>query len=448
MNSKCYWRRWAAWALLGAVLAPPAALSQTQSESSTPRVQITEGVIEPVSIAFHPFLAGTAHARERGERVASVAANDLVGTGLFRRTNPDAFIETITDFSSRPQFEDWRVIRVEWLVTGESEDTADGRIAVRFRLWDITQQRQALGLRYHGSPQSWRRIAHQMADAIYMHITNEGAYFDSRIAFVEETGPKDARRKRLALMDQDGANVSYLTDTGRLSMTPRFSPSKQQLAYISFRSDRAHVYVAEIDSGKTELIGEFEGTSFAPRFSPESDRVVMSIERDGNTDIYIMDLATRERVRLTRHPAIDTSPSFSPDGRRVAFESDRSGTQQIYIMNADGSRIERVSFGEGRYSTPVWSPRGDLLAFTKQHRGLFHIGLMTPEGQYERLLTGSYHDEGPTWAPNGRVLMFFREFPGESLLPKLYTVDVTGRNLREVPTPHGASDPAWSALLD
>ena len=174
----------------------------------------------------------------------------------------------------------------------------------------------------------------------------------------------------------------------------------------------------------------------------------MSFTSGGATDIYLLDLATRTTRRLTSSPGIDTAPSFAPDGSKIAFESDRGASQQIYVMDPDGSNQRRISFGEGSYGTPVWSPRGDLIAFTKRAGGRFHIGVMRPDGTGERLLTSSYLDEGPTWAPNGRVLMFFREPPGSDGVPQLFTVDVYGRGERKVPTPYGASDPAWSPLLD
>ena len=444
---KWNWISWAAVALAAATngIAPGNAQGVA---TNVQRVEITEGVVEPVRIAVPDFLVDSSVSRERATNVVRVAIADLESTGIFRHVPPAAYIENIEDFSARPNFADWRAIRVQWLVTGEILEPADGRITVRFRLWDVFARRQATGLQFFGSPSAWRRIAHRVADAIYIEITGEGAYFDTRIAFVEETGPKNLRQKRLALMDQDGANIRYLTGTGRLSMTPRFSPSRQELAYISFADDRAQVYLADIDSGENEFLGVFSGMSFAPRFSPDGRRVVMSMEENGNTDIYIMNLATRQRTRLTKHPAIDTAPSFSPDGAKIAFESDRSNGQQIYVMGDDGSGVDRVTFGDGQYATPVWSPRGDLIAFTKQLGGNFHIGLMTPEGKHERLLTESYHDEGPTWAPNGRVIMFFREYPGANRQPQLFSVDVSGRNLRLIATPQGASDPAWSPLLD
>ena len=186
--------------------------------------------------------------------------------------------------------------------------------------------------------------------------------------------------------------------------------------------------------------------TFSPRFSPDGNSIVLSMARDGNTDIYLVDLRTRATRRLTSDPGIDTSPSFSPDGTQIAFESDRGGSQQVYVMAADGSNQRRISFGDGRYATPVWSPRGDLIAFTKMLRGTFGIGVMRTDGSGERRLTESFLDESPTWAPNGRVIMFARSGAGGP--SSIWSVDLTGQNLRRVPTPGEASDPAWSPDLD
>lgn len=417
------------------------------TEPDTLRIVVTQGTIEPIRIAFADFVTRDAAARAEGERIRRVALADLVNSRLFAAVPKAAFIEEIQDPQIEPRFVDWRLINAQWLVTGETLMNQAGRLVVRFRLWDVFGGRQAIGLQLAGPVTSWRRIAHRLADSVYSEITGEGPYFDSRIAFVDETGPKNNRAKRLAIMDQDGANIRYLRPTGELSMTPKFSPSRQELLYISFLRGQAQVYLYEIETGRTEFLGDFERMTFAPRFAPDGRTVVMSYAQDGNTDIYLMDLETRERKRLTTNPAVDTAPSFSPDGMRIAFESDRSRGQQIYVMNVDGTDQERISFGTGFYGTPAWSPRGDLIAFTKQSQGNFHIGLMRADGSNERILTEGYHNEGPTWAPNGRVLMFFREFRDPGRLPALYTIDVSGRFLREIETPHGASDPSWSSVL-
>ncbi len=326
----------------------------------------------------------------------------------------------------------------------------DGRLRVEFRLWDVFAEAQMTGLAYFTEPQNWRRVAHIISDAIYKRITGEEGYFDTRVVFVAESGPKSRRIKRLAIMDQDGANFRFLTDGSALVLTPRFSPTTQEITYLSYFNDSPRVYLFDIETGRQEVLGNFDGMTFAPRFTSDGRSVLMSFAKDGNSEVYRMDLQTRNVTRLTRHPAIDTSPSASPDGKFIAFNSDRGGAPQLYVMDQDGANVRRISFARGRYSTPVWSPRGDLIAFTKQMGGKFHIGVMRPDGSGERLLTESFLDESPTWAPNGRVLMFFRETPSDTKglggTVKLYSIDLTGFNLREVVTAGDASDPAWSPL--
>ena len=442
---KTVWLPLALLALFPAATPSPAQQSDT---SDALRIVVTEGRLEPIRIAIARFGGLDEDSRGAGADVRNVALADLVNSQLFRAVPEEAFIEKIQDFSVRPRFADWRLINAQWLVTGESRIAEDGRLVVGFRLWDVFGGRQATALQLAGPAASWRRIAHRVADTVYTEITGEGPYFDSRIAFVEESGPKNYRLKRIAIMDQDGANIQYLPATGELSMTPKFSPSRQELVYISFQEGRAQVYLFEIEAGSKTFLGDFDGMTFAPRFAPDGRTVVMSYAENGNTDIYLMDLETGERRRLTRNPAVDTAPTFSPDGERIAFESDRGARQQIYVMNRDGSGLERISFGEGSYATPAWSPRGDLIAFTRQHEGRFHIGLMRADGSNERILTEGYHNEGPTWSPNGRVLMFFREFRDPTRVPALYAIDVSGHFLREIKTPTGASDPSWSSVRD
>ena len=321
-----------------------------------------------------------------------------------------------------------------------------GNIKVDFRLWDVVVGQQLTGFSYTSQPNNWRRLAHIIADAIYKRVTGEEGYFDTRVAFVSETGPLNNRVKRIAIMDQDGANVRYLTRGDDLVVTPRFSPSTQEITYMSYGQREPRVVLLNIETGQREIVGNFAGMSFAPRFSPDGQRVIMSLQQNSNSNLFVMDLRSKQTSRLTETPAIDTAPSYSPDGARICFESDRGGTQQIYIMSASGGPAQRISFGEGRYSTPVWSPRGDYIAFTKQGSGTFAIGIMKPDGSGERILTEGYHNEGPTFAPNGRVLMFFRE-AGGAAGPSLYTVDINGRNEQKVLTPGFASDPAWSPLL-
>ncbi|WP_062204425.1 Tol-Pal system beta propeller repeat protein TolB [Aureimonas sp. AU12] len=406
-------------------------------------VDVTKGTVAPLPIALPSFQSRDA----LGQKVIEVVTADLKRSGLFAPVNPAAFIQKDIGPDATPRFQDWTVINAQALVTGRVTPEADGRLRVEFRLWDTYAGQQLDGQQFYASPDNWRRVAHIIADAIYERLTGEKGYFDTRIVYVDETGTKDKRRKRLAIMDQDGANVRYLTEGGDLVLTPRFSPNRQEVTYMSFGQGEPRVYLLQLETGQRETVGNFPGMTFAPRFSPDGQKVVMSLQQEGNANIYAMDLRSRATTRLTSTSAIDTSPSFSPDGSKIVFESDRGGRPQIYVMGADGSGQQRISFGNASYSTPVWSPRGDLIAFTKQSGGQFQIGVMKPDGSGERILTSGFHNEGPTWAPNGRVLMFFRDAQGSGG-PQLYSIDLTGRNEQRVATPNYGSDPAWSPALE
>ena len=412
-------------------------------------ITVAGGQFRPIPFAAPTFLASGDEAQALAANVTEVMTRDLEGSGLFTALPRERQPAAPAGLDAAPDFPAWRAAGAEALVVGDAQVEADGRLRVRFRLYDVASGEQSQGLQFLVDPAAWRRAAHKVADAVYAAVTGEGGYFDSRIVFVEETGPKDARVKRLALMDQDGANLRYLTRGEDLVLTPRFSPTSQDILYISYASGEPQVYVLNLDSGQRELLGRYPGMTFAPRFSPNGRQVALSQTLDGNTDIYVVDLATRQSRRLTRSPAIETAPSFSPDGAQIAFESDRGGGQQIYVMDAAGGEAtaRRISFGQGRYSTPVWSPRGDFIAFTRIAGGQIQVGVMRPDGSDERVLDATFHSEGPTWAPNGRVLAFFRESPGQSGAPSLWAVDIGGGALRRIPTPNAASDPAWSPLL-
>ncbi|MBQ0749689.1 MAG: Tol-Pal system protein TolB [Roseovarius sp.] len=412
------------------------------------RIEITEGVIEPMPFAVPDFVSDSAAGQELGRNIASVIAADLTGTGLFRQIPSSAHISRITSFESPVQYADWRAINAQALITGAVSTDGAGRIVAKFRIYDVfSGQELGAGQQLVGTQDGWRRIAHKVADQVYSRITGEGGYFDSRVVFVAESGPKDQRAKRLGIMDYDGANVQYLTDSTSIVLAPRFSPTGDRVLYTSYETGFPKIYVLDVASvGRRELPTQDATMSFAPRFAPNGRTVVYSLTQGGNTDLYTMDIGSGASSRLTTAPSIETAPSYSPDGSQIVFESDRSGTPQLYIMSAGGGEARRISFGEGRYGTPVWSPRGDLVAFTKQSKGRFHIGVMRTDGSEERLLTASFLDEGPTWAPNGRVIMFTRETQGEQGQASLYSVDITGRNLKQVPTNTGASDPSWSPL--
>ncbi|MDH5798517.1 MAG: Tol-Pal system beta propeller repeat protein TolB [Paracoccaceae bacterium] len=427
-------------------LAVPA---MAQQRTGPLRIEITEGVIEPLPFAVPDFVPESPAASQYAREITRVIASDLIGTGLFREIQERAYISDISSFSAPVRYADWKAINAQALITGAVSVGNDGRISVKFRLFDVFSDAQlGDGLQFSGSTGSWRRMAHKVADAVYSRITGENPYFDSRVVFVSESGPKNARQKRLAIMDYDGANVQFLTDNASIVLAPRFSPNGDRVLYTSYETGFPEIYVVNISTvQRRKLDVPAETMSFAPRFSPDGQTVVFSLTQGGNTDIYKMNVNGGNLRRLTSSPAIETAPSYSPDGRYIVFESDRSGAQQLYIMDANGGEARRISFGQGRYGTPVWSPRGDMIAFTKQANGRFHIGVMRTDGSEERLLTASFLDEGPTWSPNGRVIMFTRESQGAGGVPALYSVDVSGRNLRRVPVDGAASDPSWSPML-
>ncbi|MCC3862187.1 Tol-Pal system beta propeller repeat protein TolB [Pseudemcibacter aquimaris] len=429
----------------------------TLSSHAVIEIDITQGNVQPMPIALANLVGSdqdlTSHGtgRELGQQIIQVITSDLERSGLFAPIDQRAFINS-GSASTAPQFANWRAIGAQALVTGNVALREDGQVSIEFMLWDVFDGRMMEGKRLTASPRAWRKVAHQISDLIYERLTGEKGYFDTRIVYIAEHGPYLDRIRRLAIMDQDGHNHQFMTDGSYMILSPRFSPTEQVITYLSFYNDMPRVYLFDLETGKSEMLGEFDGMTFAPRFSPDGESIIMSKAERGNSDIFSMDLRTRQIARLTSHSAIDTSPSYSPFGRQIAFNSDRGGTQQIYVMDADGSNVNRISFGEGRYATPVWSPRGDLIAFTKQLGGKFYIGVMRPDGSGERILTESYFEEGPTWAPNGRVLMYYRKYPydnrGGGGETQLWSIDLTGYNERQIITPLDGSDPAWSPLMD
>jgi TolB protein len=434
-------RRFAAFltAWLALCLLPAAAHAALQ-------VDISRGNLNPMPIATVDFAGANMAPSPIGADIARVIRADLDRSGLFKNIEPAAFIERAPNPAGMPRFADWKIINAQALVVGSATVLPDGRLNAEFRLWDVSGEAYVIGKQYTTTQESWRRLAHKISDAIYEQLTGEKGYFDTRIVFVSESGPKTRRVKRLAIMDQDGANPQFLTSGESQVLTPRFSPTTQQITYMSFETGRPKIFLFNLETARQETLGDFTGMTFAPRFTPDGAAVLLSQDLGGNSEVFRMDLRSRRMVRLTDNPAIDTSPSASPDGAQIVFNSDRGGPPQLYVMNADGGNVNRISFGEGRYTTPVWSPRGDLIAFTKQVGGEFAIGVMRPDGSGERILAQSYLDEGPTWSPNGRVIMFFRQ-PAPGAAPQIWSVDLTGQNLRRIQTPGDASDPAWSPLL-
>lgn len=414
------------------------------------QIDVTGAMRDPLPLAFPEMIHDGFWVGQYAGKIRDVVIADLERSGLFRIIPENSYIQELTSIDEQPNFVDWKAIQAHALVQSAIKEVDPNTLRVEFRLWDVYAENQLKGQSFTTTKDNWRRVAHVIADAIYERLTGEKGYFDTRIVYVSETGPATKRVKRLAIMDQDGENHKFLTSGAAMALTPRFSPNLQKVTYMSYAGAMPKVYILDIETGKQELLGSFPGMTFAPRFSPDSSKVLLSYANNGRTNIYEMDLKKRTSKRLTSGSAIDTSPSYSPDGSQIVFNSDRGGNQQLYVMNADGSDVHRISFGTGRYATPVWSPRGDYIAFTKMANGQFYIGVMYPDGSGERLLASGYLVEGPTWSPNGRVLMYFRQDKGTSRRNapvKLYSIDLTGYNERMIVTPAEASDPAWSPLL-
>ena len=422
-------------------------------------VDITRGNLNPLPIAVSPLFVEKQSAKNFektleieniGSSISNVVENNLKSSGLFNPLKKEAFLQKPEIAHLKPRFEDWSLIKAQALITGEVKYENE-KLRVEFRLWDVLAGKEMMALAFTTVPKNWRRVGHIITDKVYERLTGEKGYFDTRLIYVAEEGPKTKRIKKLAIMDQDGANNKFLTLGNELVLTPRFNPTSQMVTYLSYFRNLPRVYLLDIETGTQEVVGDFPGMTFAPRFSPDGKKIIMSFAKDGNSEIYTMDLENRIVEKITNHPSIDTSPSFSPDGKFICFNSDRSGYQQIYVMKSDGSNVKRISFGKGLYGTPVWSPRGDLIAFTKLHKGKFYIGVMRTDGSGERLLTENFYQEAPSWSPNGRVLIFYRETKtddkGKGFSAKLWSIDLTGYNERMVKTPTDASDPSWSSLL-
>jgi TolB protein len=435
-------------------------LLKTTNSYSLIKVDITRGNLNPLPVAVSPLFQDNKSKNEiqrelnfddLGSEISKVVENNLKQSGLFNPLSKDAFLQKPDIAHLKPRFEDWALIKAQALITGKVS-VNNGKLKVEFILWDVLAGREMFKpFVLTTVPNNWRRVGHMITDIVYERLTGEKGYFDTRIIYVSEEGLKTQRVKKLAIMDQDGFNTKYLTLGNELVLTPRFNPKNQMVTYLSYFRNLPRVYLLDIETGIQEVVGDFPGMTFAPRFSPDGKKIIMSFAKDGKSDIYAMDLENRIVEQITNHPSIDTSPSYSPDGKYITFNSDRSGYQQIYVMKSDGSNVKRISFGNGLYGTPVWSPRGDLIAFTKLHKRKFYIGVMRTDGKGERLLTENFYQEAPSWSPNGRVLIFYRETKtnekGEGFSAKLWSIDLTGYNERLVETETDASDPSWSSLL-
>ncbi|MAK63405.1 MAG: Tol-Pal system beta propeller repeat protein TolB [Maricaulis sp.] len=424
------------------------------------RVDVTRGNLDPLPVALPDFVGTSEEALSRGADITRVVTNDLASSGLFAPIDQDAYIEDIENIDLRPRFSDWRVIGSSALLVGSVSIQDDGRLVVAFRLWDTRLEEQLLGLQYRTAPENWRRVAHRVADEVYQRLTGEAGYFNTRIVYVAEgRGIEGEPLRQLAIMDQDGANPSFLTDRSYMALLPNYSPNSQEITYVSFLNGQATTYLYNLETGRQEALFtqamreaglDPNGQSLSARFTPDGSQLAVSIETRSGHDIHLFDLRTRALQRLTQHPADDVEPSFSPDGERIVFSSSRGGGSQLYTMNRDGTDVQRITFGEGLYTTPVWSPRGDLIAFTKQSGGQFSLGVVRADGSgIERILYEGYFVDTPAWSPNGRVLLFTRGEPrADGTRYEIWSVDLAGFNLRRLATGGMASDPAWSPLIE
>ena len=438
--------------LIAFALAP--AVAQAQDDPPPIEVDVVGGqrgnqpVVVPTMATPRPQATSAGNTAQLGRSVSEVIASDLRVTGTLTPIGPVGIRALSYDEVTDPAFDQWRNAGATALVSGYVDLQPNGKLTVACYLFDTVTRRELARQGYSVEPGEWRRAAHKCADTVYTRLTGEGAFLDTRVVYVAETGPKNARVKRIAIMDSDGSNHRYLTEGQETVLTPRFSPNGEQLVYMSYKGRRPRVYVLDIPSGQQRLLVPGTAFTFAPRYSPDGRWIVFSMGNFGNSDIYVTRADGSSQPRqLTNSPGVDTSPSFSPDGSKIVFESDRSGSQQLYVMDADGGGQRRISFGGGSYASPVWSPRGDLIAFTKIGGGQFRIGVMTPSGRDERLLTSAWQDEGPSWAPNGQFVMFHRTRQGSGEAT-LYAVPVAGGPARIMPTPLGGSDPSWSPLKD
>ncbi len=418
-------------------------------------VTISQGKVEPTPIAITQFFGDNPKSKESADKLREVISKNLTNSGLFYTVNEDLYIQSDNLVEKVPRFEDWKILKAQFLLSGDVKKTNKG-YSVRIRLYDVLAGQEIKNAKMTiVNLDLLRRLGHKISDLVYERITGEGGYFDTRIVYISEIGPLDNRVKRLAIMDQDGHPDShqFLTNGKNLVLTPRFAPNNQIITYMEYDNNLPRVYIYNLQNGERQIVGDFPGMTFAPRFSPDSQKIVMSFSdpKTANTEIYLMDLNTRTIDRLTNDPGIDTSPSFSPDGNKIVFNSDRGGYPQLYIMDTNGKNIKRISRGKGVYGNPVWSPRGDQIAFAKLTQGSFHIGIMDTKGLNERIVVKDFALESPAWSPNGRYLIYHRQKrsneDGTGGQTSVHFIDITGHNERLIPTPRDGSDPAWSPLL-
>ena len=414
-------------------------------------VDVVAGGVDPIAIAIQKFETIGKVSNSDAKMLREVVENDLKRTGLFRIVNHDAFPEFVK-MNEMPNFKSWAAIKTQVLAQASIQPEGKDSYKLEFYLWDVNGQEQIEAQSLIASKKSIRRLAHIMADAIYERLTGEVGYFDTQIVFIAETGSVSNRVKRMAIMDQDGYGMRFLSDKKTFVMSPHFSPNMSTVVFLSYRNDDPMVWVLDLDTGDQTKLGNFGGMSFAPRFSPDGSKVALSLVKNGVTNIYEYDMATKGLRQLTFGNHIDTSPSYSPDGRYMVYNSDSSGSQQIHVMDLKTGKQKRITFGAGRYATPAWSPDGQFIAFTKMADNTFYIGIMNPEGRHEKILAGGWYMEAPSWAPGSRRLVYYeteRTADGEERVSHIRSVDITGQNIYDIDLKDGlnGTEPTWSPKL-
>ena len=415
------------------------------------KVDIIAGATEPISIAVQKLeTVGNVSATD-AQMIRDVVDADLKSTGLFRIVSRDALPEFV-EMGKMPDFKLWSAVKAQVLVQAKLSAESGGRYNLEFYVWDVNGREQIEAQSLVSSKKSVRRLAHIMADAIYERLTGEVGYFDTQIVFIAETGPVKERVKRMAIMDQDGYGLRYLSDEDTFVMSPHFSPNMQTIVFLSFRDDDPMVWTLDLETGEQRRLGQFGGMNFAPRFSPDGTKIALSLVKNGITHIYEYDIATKKLRQLTFGYSLNTSPSYSPDGKKMAFNSDRSGNQQIYILDLESGEVERITYGAGRYATPAWSPDGQFIAFTKMADDTFYIGIMDPRGRNEKILAGGWYMEAPSWAPGSRRVVYYeteKSLDGMERMSHIRSVDITGQNVYDIELPDGVYgvEPTWSPKL-
>ncbi len=409
------------------------------------RIDVTEGTFQPIPLAITSFdSGGDPYLAQAAKDITDVIKSDLTNCGLFKIVDPNAYIQTSYDVMSNPRFADWKVLNAEGLVGGIVKRNGSN-LQADFRLFDVFTEKQLAGLSKTSEAANWRRVGHQIADAIYEAMTGDKGYFDTRVVYVAESGSELQRKYRLAIMDYDGENHQFITSGSTRVLTPRFSPDRLKIAYVDFgQNDKTPtLHVHDLQSGHSESLASVEGQRMSPRFSPQGDHLILSTAKNGAASLYKMPLTTKKLEKLTSNTStIDVSPCYSPDGSQVTFISDRGGAPQIYVGDSTGNNATRVSYSQGWYDNPIWSPRGDLIAFTRQSKGTFYIGVIRPDGSGERMLDAGYLLEGPTWSPNGREIMYTCQASSHNKVG-ICSVDITGNHKRVINTPGEGSYPTW-----